>query len=112
LRVPQSYLAFWKIEIVIVIKAEAPIPATHPYKQGSIAPTDAIDTSPLNLWAIVIQTMTATANPPQILETMARGPCREEKNVPTSPGRADPVKIPVMFYSVSVIPFMELHLHR
>jgi hypothetical protein len=28
----------------------------------------------------------------------ARAPCRDEKNVPTSAGSAEPVKIPVIFY--------------
>jgi hypothetical protein len=42
--------------------------------------------------------MTAEKNPTQIDAVAARAPCREEKKVPTRPGSAEPVKMPVMFY--------------
>lgn len=33
--------------------AAAPMPAIHPYRQGSVAPTEAMDTVPLNRLARV-----------------------------------------------------------
>jgi len=41
--------------------------------------------------------MTAAKNPVQIDAVAASAPCRDEKNVPTSAGSAEPVKIPVIF---------------
>lgn len=41
--------------------------------------------------------ITAAKNPTQIEDVAAKGPCLDEKNVPTSPGNAEPVKIPVIF---------------
>ena len=37
-------------------------------------------------------------NPVQMDAVAAKAPCRDEKNVPTSAGSAEPVKMPVMFY--------------
>jgi hypothetical protein len=36
----------WKIEMLMVTTAAAPIPAIHPYRQGSVAPTEAMLTVP------------------------------------------------------------------
>lgn len=44
------------------------------------------------------QVITAAKKPSQIDDVAARAPCREEKNVPTRAGSAEPVKIPVIFY--------------
>jgi hypothetical protein len=44
------------------------------------------------------QVITAAKNPVQIEAVAAKAPCRDEKKVPTSAGKAEPVKIPVMFY--------------
>jgi hypothetical protein len=33
----------------------------------------------------------------------ASAPCREEKKVPTRAGSAEPVKIPVMFYTIRLL---------
>lgn len=93
------------------------MPAIQPYKQGSVAPTEAMVTSPEKRWARVscerrtksdlhptwfkygrhTQVMTAAKNPAQIEAVAATAPCLEEKKVPTNAGKAEPVKIPVMF---------------
>lgn len=43
------------------------------------------------------QVITAEKNPAQTEAVAAKGPCLEEKKVPTSAGSAEPVKIPVIF---------------
>lgn len=50
--------------------------------------------------------ITAAKNPTQIEAVAAKGPCLDEKNVPTSPGSAEPVKIPVMFYVERTVSFL------
>jgi hypothetical protein len=49
------------------------------------------------------QVITAAKNPIQMEAVAASDPCREEKNVPTRAGRAEPVKIPVMFCHGKVV---------
>jgi hypothetical protein len=43
----------WKIEMVTVTTAAAPMPAIHPYRQGSVAPTEAMLPVPEKRWASV-----------------------------------------------------------
>lgn len=45
--------------------------------------------------------MTAAMKPVQTEAVAATAPCREEKKVPTRPGSAEPVKMPVKFYQHS-----------
>jgi hypothetical protein len=42
-------------------------------------------------------------NPVQTEAVAATAPCREEKKVPTRPGSAEPVKIPVKFYQENIV---------
>lgn len=44
-------------------KALVAIPVRHPYRQGSMRPTEAMVTSPENLCARVSQAMTPETNP-------------------------------------------------
>lgn len=47
--------------------------------------------------------MSAEKKPSHTEAVAARAPCRDEKNVPTRAGSAEPVKMPIMFCKATII---------